>query len=174
MLVKDLNDCEMRARSTFETTHNTALEWSKPKDQQNKAGHLHLPLCNFITLRCNKMFVASLVDPFLVDCIILHQHSSTYSTGKFYDVHGIQRCLWRFYVFSAKNILVVVAVMIIPSLIESSMFFFQSEPLSFIEYFSKAYDGILVVDPVFHWLVFYLQPEKCYMQKIHKRLWQGH
>ena len=150
MLVKDLNDCEMRARSTFETTHNTALEWSKPKDQQNKAGHMHLPLCNFITLRCNKMFVASLVDPFLVDCIILHQHSSTYSTGKFYDVHGIQRCLWRFYVFSAKNILVVVAVMIIPSLIESSMFFFQSEPLSFIEYFSKAYDGILVVDPVFH------------------------
>ena len=57
---------------------------------------------------------------------------------------------FTFAAFTVKNIPVVVAVMIIPSLIESSMFFFQSEPLSFIEYFSKAYDGILVVDPVFH------------------------
>ena len=74
-----------------------------------------------------KLFVTSLVDPFFVDCIIVYQHPSTDSISKFHDIHGIQECFWWCYVhaFSAKNILVVVAVMISPSLIESSMFFFQ-------------------------------------------------
>ena len=51
-----------------------------------------------------------------------------------------------FAAFNAKNIPVVVAVMISPSLIESS-----NQNYSFIVYiFSKAYDVVLVVDPVFH------------------------
>ena len=43
--------------------------------------------------------------------------------------------------------------MINPSLIESSTFF-SDQNYSFIVYFSKAYDIVLVVDFVFHWLFF--------------------
>ena len=50
-------------------------------------------------LGSHKIFVASLVDPFIVDRIIFHQHSSTDSTSKFYVIHVIQRCLWWFYIF---------------------------------------------------------------------------
>ena len=51
-----------------------------------------------------------------------------------------------FATFNAKNIAVVVAVMISPSLIESS-----NQNYSFIVYiFSTAYDVVLVVDPVFY------------------------
>ena len=46
----------------------------------------------------HKIFVASLIDPFFVDCTIFHQHSSTDSTGKFHDIHSIQRWLLCFYV----------------------------------------------------------------------------
>ena len=52
--------------------------------------------------------------------------------------------------FSVKNILVVEVVMISPSLVESSMFFFQSKLLIFLMYFSKSYDVVLVVNSVFH------------------------
>ena len=54
-----------------------------------------------------------------------------------------------FAAFSAKNIPVVVAVIISPSLIESSMFFFQSKLLIYCN-FSETYDVVLVVDPVFY------------------------
>ena len=65
---------------------------------------LHLRLRIFIAPQGGrKIFVASLVDPFLVDRIIIHQRSSTDSTGKFRDVHGIQGCLWRFYVCRRKK-----------------------------------------------------------------------
>ena len=50
---------------------------------------LHLALCNFIALRDHKIFVVSLFDPFFVDCIVIPQHPSTDSTGKFHDIHGI-------------------------------------------------------------------------------------
>ena len=56
---------------------------------------------------------------------------------------------FTFAAFNAKNIPVVSAFMISPSLIESSMFFFQLK-LLFIVYLSKAYDVVLVVDPVFY------------------------
>ena len=42
--------------------------------------------------------VASPVDPFFVDCIILDKDTTHYSISKFHDIHGIQRCLWWFYV----------------------------------------------------------------------------
>ena len=51
--------------------------------------------------------------------------------------------------FITQNIPVVVVVMINPSLIESSMFF-SNQSYSFIVYFFKAYDVVLVVDLVFH------------------------
>ena len=81
----------MRTRSTLEPTQGTALGWSGTKDQQNKTGYMYLVLCNFIALRGggHKIFVASLVDPFLVDCISFHQYSSTDPTIKFHDVHDI-------------------------------------------------------------------------------------
>ena len=62
---------------------------------------------------------------------------------------------FAFDVFSAKNIVDVVTVMINPSLIESSTFFFQSKLL--IYYIgSKAYDVVLVVGLVFlHGRFFY-------------------
>ena len=60
---------------------------------------------------------------------------------------------FSFAAFSTYNIPIVVAVMINPSLIESSMFF-SNQSYLFIVYFSKAYDVVLVVDLVFHWLFF--------------------
>ena len=66
---------------------------------------------------------------------------------------------FTFAAFSAKNIPVVVAV------------FIPIKTTHFIVYISNGYDVVLVVDPVFHWLVFYLQPQKFYMQKIRKRQW---
>ena len=87
---------------------------------------------NFIALRgAIDFFVASLVDPFLVDCIILHQYPSTDSTGKFHDIHGIQDVFSGFTpaAFRAKNISVTVTVMSSPSSIESSTFFFRSKLL---------------------------------------------
>ena len=56
---------------------------------------------------------------------------------------------FTFAVLSAKSISVVVAVMINPSLIEFSMFFFLIKATHFIVYFSKAYGVVLVVDLVF-------------------------
>ena len=56
---------------------------------------------------------------------------------------------FTFAAFSAKNIPVVVAVMIRPSLIESSMFFFQLKLLIYCIFF-KAYYVVLVVGTVFH------------------------
>ena len=56
---------------------------------------------------------------------------------------------FTFAAFSAKNIPVAAVVMISPSLMESSVFFFD-QSYSFIVYFFKAYDVVLVVDPVFH------------------------
>ena len=57
---------------------------------------------------------------------------------------------FTFVAFCVKNIPVVVVAMISPSLVESSMFFFQSKLLIFIIYYSKAYDVVLVVNSVFH------------------------
>ena len=69
---------------------------------------------------------------------IFHQYPFKYSTSKFHDNHSIQRCLCRFYVccLSAKSIPVVVAVTI-PSLIESSLFLFQSKLLILLYIFPK-------------------------------------
>ena len=55
---------------------------------------LCLVLCNFIALRDHKIFVVSLFDPFFEDCIVLHQHPSTDSSGKLHDIHGNQGRLW--------------------------------------------------------------------------------
>ena len=59
---------------------------------------LHLMVI-LLPLEGHKIFVASLVDPFLVDCIILHQHPSTDCTSKFHDIYSIQGCLWWFYTY---------------------------------------------------------------------------
>ena len=63
----------------------------------------------------------SLVDPFFVNSIVFHQHLSM----AYRDAFGG----FTFAAFDAKNIPVVVAIMISRSLIESSMFFFQSKLL---------------------------------------------
>ena len=66
--------------------------------------------------------LCSFVDPFFVDFIILHQYPSTDSTVNFKENGG-----FTFAVFSARNITVVAAVMISPSLRESSTFLLQAE-----------------------------------------------
>ena len=85
----------------FGPTRRTTYGCSGPKDQQNKTDvflHAFGVVLILLPLEGHKIFVASLVDPFLVDCIIFHQHSSTDCTGKFHDIHSIQGCLWWFYV----------------------------------------------------------------------------
>ena len=48
--------------------------------------------CNFIGLkRTLKVFVVSLVDPFLVDCIVFDKDTTHYSTSKFHDINGIHQ-----------------------------------------------------------------------------------
>ena len=48
------------------------------------------------------MFVVSLFDPFLVDCIVFYQYSSADSTGKLHDIHGIKGHLWWLFVCRLK------------------------------------------------------------------------
>ena len=48
------------------------------------------------------MFVVSLFDPFLVDCIVFYQYSSADSTGKLHDIHGIKGHLWWLFVRRLK------------------------------------------------------------------------
>ena len=52
-----------------------------------------------LPIRDHKIFVVSLIDSFVIDCITFHEHPSTYFTAKFHDIDGIQGCLWRFYVY---------------------------------------------------------------------------
>ena len=47
-----------------------------------------------VALGSHNFFIVSFVDPFFVGYIIYHQFPSTDSTSKFYDIHGIQGCLW--------------------------------------------------------------------------------
>ena len=89
----------MSARDAIRATLHGTGGWSGPKDQQNKTDIL---LCAFgvVKFYCPQeghiIFVVSPVDPSFVECIIFHQHHSTDSTGKFHDIHGIQRCPWQF------------------------------------------------------------------------------
>ena len=96
-------------------------------------------LCNFIAPRGHKIFVALLVNPFFVNCIIFHQYPSINYTSKFHNIQASRDAFgsFTFVSFSAKNILVVVAVMIVPSMIECSMFFFQSKLLVLLYIFLK-------------------------------------
>ena len=52
--------------------------------------------------------------------------------------------------FSPKKIPVALVVMISPSLIESSMFFFSIKATRFYCIYFKTYGIVLLVDPVFH------------------------
>ena len=83
--------------------------------------------------------VVLLVDPFFVDCIIFHQHLSTDSSASFTISMASRDAFGGFTLaaFSAKNIPVVVAVMISQSLMESSMFFFPSKLLNLLYIFLK-------------------------------------
>ena len=99
---------------------------------------LHLALCNFIApKRAIKFcYCISLVDPFAVDCIVFDKNTPTISPASFMismasrDVFGG----FTFAAFNTYNIPAVVAVMINPYLIESSMFF-SNHSYSVIVYF---------------------------------------
>ena len=105
-----------------------------------------------LPLGSHKIFIASLVDLFLVDCIVFHQHSSTYSTGKFHDIHSTPRCLWQFYVCRLYCEKYSGGCGSYDYSIFNRVFnvFLPIKTTHFIVYFSKGYDVVLVVDPVFH------------------------
>ena len=145
----------MCTRCKLVPTRHSTLGWPVPKDQQNRTDAFLSVSCNFIALMGHKILLLyhSLIH-FLLDCIIFHQHASTKSTSKFHDVHSIKGYLCRLYVCRLQCEKAAATVMISPSLIESSMFFFQSKPVIYCKSFfiirSKAYDIVLVVDPVFY------------------------
>ena len=72
---------------TIEKQKNQVDQNGKPWLKRAHVGNFFVIL---LPLGGHKVFVASLVDPFLVEPVIFHQYPSTYSTGKFHDIHGIQ------------------------------------------------------------------------------------
>ena len=119
MSVEGLDKCEM-------LTRNDTWPWSGPKDQQNKTCYLHLALCNFIASgEGHNFFFLSLVDPFFVNCIIFYSTPPQIPPGSFMISMASKDTFdgFTFAAFTVKNIPVIVAVIISPSLIESSTFF---------------------------------------------------
>lgn len=89
---------------------------------------------NFVTPSKQKKIVVynklqgnhSLIHPFYINCVIFYQYPSTHYTSKFHDLHDnycVASCGFTFSTVGAENIPVVVTVIIIQFLIESSMLF---------------------------------------------------
>ena len=117
MSIKDLDNCEISTKNAITATpppppllpptaQGIGRDQRLPTSFTQGASAKQEGDFPFVIWRCillfplqgHNIFVVTLIDPSLLDYIVFHWHSSTYSTDKFHDSHIIQTCLWRFYV----------------------------------------------------------------------------
>ena len=114
------------------------------------------PSCNFIALR-GAIKLCCCINRWSISCRLPNLSPTPLHRFHRHDIHGIQRCLWRLYIclllcekYSGG------CGSYDPSILNGVFnVFLPIKATHFVVYFSKEYDVVLVVDPVFHWRDFF-------------------